>query len=236
MTETSEDRWKRRIDFARRYEPRTIAATETETWKAGEDAVAGVEGWLMTLLTSPGAQSKLQGQLAVRYPWKGAGGKKFGKFWVASGGLVWIPWPWVELRVSAPAGATSSTVTASFWPIFVGERPPAGASSDLFWAESKSVGAGASVSFDAPEGATDFRAMPAEKSAGTFEVTVKGSTQDWAFWILDGAASSAPGLDVGAGGWREVPPAPSISLSVKNTDVAARVFTVSWRSSLGSLR
>lgn len=231
----------RRSVLARRYESRTITASQGSTWKAGEDGVPGVCGWIVAIVAEAGAGSELRGKLVLRYPMKGTSGYRVDDFFVTRGGQFYVPWPFVELSVQdASGGAGTSRLTVGFFPVSFDDLPPPGVDTAVYGATLKTINAGVSADFTVPNGATGYRAMPST-GAGPYKVEEKGSVfggaaATWSAYSIDPTLLIRPGTETGGGSWRATPPSPGAKITVTNGAGAAGNFAVFWEYGLGGAR
>jgi hypothetical protein len=235
--------------LARRYPIRTFDGSASgelgspPPWHSGDTYDPSILGWLLSMIVSPGANSLLQGTLRLRFPTKDIVAQDIAAFSLARGGIVFIPWPFVNLQIvdANTTNTADSTASVSFWPVFRSDPFPTGISSVLYGRTRATIPGGLTVAVSVPSGATGYRIMPAGAVANPFTVQELGSGPAGPlvysqYRIAPVTTSTAvPGTEIGEGAWRETPPGPGARIDVTG-GVAGELLTVFWKYELGALR
>jgi hypothetical protein len=191
----------------------------------------------------------VRGTLRLRFPTKDIVAQNVERFFCSRSGVVFIPWPFVDLSLedANTANVNESTASASLWPVFRSDPFPSGVSTVLF-GRTRGATAGGPPAFlraTVPSGATAYRVMPAEDVPNTLIVRERGAGTSgtpgsgtvFASYRVGPVTTTAvvPGTELGEGAWRESPPSPQAEIEVESGAVGDDV-TVFWKYDLGALR
>lgn len=233
----------RHDELARQYPGRTFNGTGgTSPWFAGDVPNPDVIGWLMSIVpTQLATDAYLRGTLTLRRPWKGDASRVVADFDINMGGLVYVPWPSIELAIvdANTSNSEDSTLVVSFDPVLRGDPPPHGIQPVLYGRAVQT--AADTASFTPPFGATDYRVEPASSIANDLSIEEKGAgtagSRVYGRYTVAETTAQTPGVHNGEAAWRPVPPGgPSGSIDVTVAMSGSGDVTVFYRYCLGAMR
>lgn len=221
--------------------------------RAGEGQLEGIRGWILVfgLLDEPSAYDPLlAGRLALRYPVLGNTSRYIDGFDAGSGGALFIPWPSVDFSLrhirmerhdvgketERPSFPVARAVV-SFVPVLIQDPAPPGLDSVTYGRELIHVTAEGSA-VEVPQGATEYRVLPASKLRKGKRFTIVEKTGDivWARYTIDPYEPMASAAALGNCAWKTTPLAPRPTIYLEHDDASERHATIYWRYDLGQIR
>ena len=180
-------------------------------------------GWIVAL-QSDQSSSELIGQIRASYPGAGTVQKTIVEsFNVKPMDCFFIPWPSVELRLTADSAGTADA-QVNFYPVNDAETAVV-FKSVLFYFESTEVEGDSTATIDPPDGATGF--WPCLDNQGTLIVSLvdSGGNTLFSFGLGGGNDTDFPQA-VGA---QYFPLVEGASITAQNESVDPDAITIDWR-------
>ena len=220
----------------------------SEEVRAGDGDLRGIRGWILAYgLLDPTPfelpSQRVVGHLELRYPLLASISHRIEGFDAGSGGAFFVPWPFVSLRLQRHADEPSPddraewSAAASFFPVLPEDPAPPGLESVLYGRRVLSL-ANSGTLVHVPDGATEYRVMPACHFPKGKRLTVleQSANVTWAQYTIDPNEPYASGAAAGQDAWKQTPPRPGAAIHLQHDASGERNATVYWRYDLGTIR
>ena len=216
--------------YARRWNTRTLTTGASDTWIAGS-VYTPIVGWLW--VWSVVETGNALGTVVVRVPGPGSlNGTVATSFQLGASGAIMIPFPVVELSITAQGGAVSPTIAA--YPVDTSHASGMYSSSveswDVFELDELS-GAAPEKTITTPTGADCFAVFGPSGASDGCTVKRADSAGATPYLVTFDQNAISHGQQTGTP-W--IPALPGGSVTVKNFANSAEYYEVRWLFDLGT--